>query len=436
MRILILDHSTQSQAFCAKRIEAFSQSDIETLDLQVDTVSPQDLMNYIDEVDVLVVGSEIGENSIPLIRQAQNAVPWLHVIMFVSDDAYGGQAFKAAHSAGVRKVFPDSASPLDLLQELVAIHAEFKREGRTKEGKVIVVTHAKGGVGATSLVAALAEVCSRFNRRTLAWDLDVETRDLCRALTVSGPEAQIVNCWVNGQYDLTRQSLQEALVPISTDVSVLMPPDQFIESMDLICHTDGAEIVRRIVELARPLFDAIIIDTAGRMSPAIGSLLSIADEILIVLDDTLLGLTAVDIYLTNLKNIIGSSDQIKFLINPYTGAPLTVDQIAADLEPVHKLGPGPWQLPIMPNDPKGAMWAGSGYTLYSMGLKTTSIILEEIAAKLGLVNLPPGHGQMGVGKASSDLSSGWVSRVFKRKSVMASDEITPEAKDDLSGINN
>src|SRR5690349_12698289 len=150
MKLLIVDSTTESQAFCAKRIESFNQSDMEMLDLKVKLVSEREYVERVGEADVLVLGSGLGERATGLARQAMSMVPWLHIIMFVSDEAYGGGAFRAAHSVGVRKVFPDSASPLDFLQELVAIHAEFRREGRTREGRVIAITHAKGGVGATS----------------------------------------------------------------------------------------------------------------------------------------------------------------------------------------------------------------------------------------------------------------------------------------------
>ncbi len=418
MKILIVDNTMESQAFCAKRIDAFSQNDIEMLDLVVETTTLNEYMEFIDDVDVIILGSGLEQDGIMAARQTLAAIPWIHIVMFVTDEAYGGGAFRAAHSAGVRKVFPDSASPLDLLQELVAIHSEFKREGRTKEGKLIVTVQAKGGVGSTSIIASLAEVCSHFNKRTMLWDLDVETKDLCRALTVSGQESQIVSSWINGEYELSKQSLQEALIPISTDVSVLMPPDQFAESLDLVCHTDGMAIATRIAELSKPLFDVILVDTAGSIGPAVGGLLQMADIILVIIDDTVLGLTAVEFYLNNLKNLIGNTDRIKFLINPYTGAPVSVSEIAEQLEPSHNLGTDSWTLPIMPNDPKGAMWAGSGYTLYSMGLKNTAQILEEIAAGLGLITLPPGHfGEYDDGGAGNR-NDGWFAKVFGKKKTI------------------
>ena len=425
MKLLIVDSSTESQAFCAKRIEAFNQSDVEMLDLKVKLVSDRDFAERVSEADVLVLGSGLGDKATAIARQAMTIVPWLHIVMFVTDESYGGGAFRAAHSVGVRKVFPDSASPLDFLQELVAIHAEFRRDGRTREGRVIVVTHAKGGVGATSIAAALAEVASVYHRRTMLWDLDVETRDLSRSLTVNGAEAKVVSSWVNGTREISRESLKDALIPISSDVSVLMPPDRMAESMDLVCHTDGLNIVQRIIELSRVMFDAVIVDTGGRMGPATGGLLRVADVVLVVIDDTILGLTAVDLYLTFVKTLVGGTDRIVFLVNPYSGALLGVPQIAAELEPAHHLGEAPWRLPPVPNDPKGALWPGSGRTLYSMGQKGTRVVLEKIAREIGLIEVGATASQgflapnasNAPGPGAPDQSGGWLKKVFGRKAL-------------------
>jgi len=429
MKLLIIDANVEAQSFCAKRIEAFNRSDMEMLDLKVKLVSEKEYTERVPEADVVVVGSGVGERAIGIARQVHTLASWVQIIMFVSDSAYGGGAFRAAYSAGVRKLFPDSASPLDFLQELVAIHAEFRKEGRTQEGRVVVVTHAKGGVGATSITAALAEVCSVYNRRTMLWDLDVETRDLSRSLTVNGAEAKVVSAWVNGSRDISRESLRDALIPISSDVSVLMPPDRFAESMDLVCHADGLGIVQRVVDLSRVLFDVVLVDTGGRMGPATGALIRSADVVLIVIDDTILGLTAVDLYLSFIKTLVGGSDRICFLVNPYSGALMGVQQIAAELEPAHHLGEMPWRLPPIPNDAKAALWPGSGRTLYSMGQKTTRQVLERVAREIGLLGSQgTGSNQAarmsGPGANGSEMyppgpggatGGGWFQRLFGRK---------------------
>lgn len=417
MKLLILDVNTEAQALCAKRVEAFSQADIEMLDLKVQLVSEKDHSQKLDQADVLVLGSGLGEKATAIARKAMGQVPWIHIIMFVSEEAYSGGAFRSAYASGVRKVFRDDASPLDFLQELVAIHAEFRKEGRTREGKVYLVTHAKGGVGATSIAAALAEVCSVHHRRTMLWDLDVETRDLSRSLTVNGAEAKVVSAWVNGQRELTRQSLTDALIPISSDVSVLMPPDRMAESMDLVCHTDGMNIVTRVTELARILFDVIIIDTGGRMGPSTGALMRNADSVLLVIDDTILGLTAVDLYLGFIRTLVGGSERLQFLVNPYSGGLLGVEQIAAELEPAHQLGEQSWRLPPVPNDPKAAFWPGSGRTLYSMGQRNTRETLERIARELGMIDMAGADYSAAPDYSSAQVEdgNGWLKRMFGKR---------------------
>ncbi|MEY4669251.1 MAG: hypothetical protein RL518_1950 [Pseudomonadota bacterium] len=416
MKLLIVDKTTEAQARCAKRIESFSRGDLEMLDLKVKLVSDKDFAERVADADVVVIGSGMGESGLALAHQANALSPRPQLIMFVSDDAYGGGAFRLAHSAGVRKVFPEGGSPLDFLQELVAINTEFRREGRTHEGKVVVVAHAKGGVGATSVAAALADVCGQYGRRTLLWDLDVETRDLSRALKVSGDEARVISAWVSGEQEVNRDTLRTALIPISNDVAVLTTPDRLAESMDLVCHTESMAIAQRIAEVARADNDVVIVDTAGRLGPATGALIRNADTVLVVIDDSVLGVTAVDLFLSFVKSVVGSPERICFLVNPASGALSSVEQIAGELEPAHRLGERPWRLAPLSRDPKGALWPGSGKTLFSMGGKAIRQNFEVVAKELGLLGaLEPEEIAGDPGISADESGPKWFQRIFARK---------------------
>ncbi len=420
MKLLIVDKTTEAQALCAKRIESFSRGDLEMLDLKVKLVSAKDFADRVADVDVIVIGSGLGDGAIAIARQASSLAPWAQLIMFVSDSAYGGGAFRMAQSAGVRKVFPDGASPLDFLQELVAINSDLRKEGRTHEGKIVVVVHAKGGVGATSITAAIADVCSEYGRRTMLWDLDVETRDLSRGLNAYGPEEKVVSSWITGGQEIDRDTLRNALIPIGKDVGLLTTPDRFAEAMDLVCHTDGMAIAQRIAEVSRADNDVVLIDTAGRFGPAIGSLIRIADIVLVVIDDTVLGLTALDRFLSFVKAVVGNSERITFVVNPSSGALMSVQEMAAELEPTHRLGAAPWRLPAIPNDPKAALWPGRGKTLYSLGNKQLRQVLEQVTRDLGLLGDVALGASGGGGDDDSDRAQGasaprWFQRIFSRK---------------------
>lgn len=417
MKLLIVDKTTEAQARCAKRIESFSRGDLEMLDLKVKLVSDKDFAERAADADVVVIGSGMGEAGIALAHQANAIDPRPQLIMFVSDQDYGGGAFRLAHSAGVRKVFPEGGSPLDFLQELVAINAEFRKEGRTHEGKVVVVAHAKGGVGATSVAAALADVCGQYGRRTLVWDLDVETRDLSRSLKVSGDEARVISSWINGEQEINRDTLRTAVIPISNEVAVLTTPDRLAESMDLVCHTESMLIASRIAEVARADNDVVIVDTAGRLGPATGALIRNADVVLVVVDDSVLGVTAVDLFLSFVKSVVGSPERICFLVNPFSGALTSVQQIADELEPTHQLGARPWRLEPLPHDAKAALWPGSGKTLYSMGGKPLRQRFEQIAKELNL--LGSAEGAEAPPESEPEVQEGgvprWFQKIFARK---------------------
>ncbi|HMO17038.1 MAG TPA: AAA family ATPase [Oligoflexia bacterium] len=389
MKALIVENSAEGQARCARRIQAFSQSDVEMLDLRIKLVSEKEVLSHLQDAEIIILGSGLGEVGPQIARTAIASYPWLHIVMYVTDQAYSGGAFRIAHSAGVRKVLTDDSSPLDLLQELVSIHSEFRKQGKVKEAKVIVVAHAKGGTGATTITAALGQVCDVYRKQAFLWDLDVETRDLSRSLAVGGSAAQVVTGWVNESIDITRDTVNEALTPVSDYVSVLMPPDSMAEAMDMVCHTDGMNICHRVVELARVMNDIVIIDTAGRIGPACGALMRAADEVLIVIDDTLLGLTALDLYLTYVKALVTSPDKISFLVNGYSGQLLVLPEIESTLEG-HQLGSRPWRLPPLSTDEKGSQWPGSGGTFYSKGSKSTRAQLEAIAEGLNIIDRSSG----------------------------------------------
>jgi cellulose biosynthesis protein BcsQ len=176
------------------------------------------------------------------------------------------------------------------------------------------------------------------------------------------------------------------------------------------------EIAQRIVELAKVLFDVIIVDTAGRMGPAVGGLLRSADVVLIVTDESELALTATDLLLSSLQSLIGGAEKVRFLIRASSDRPVNFKQIASELDSIDELSEGAWSLPAIPFDSSVSEWPGSGNTLYSSGNEDLTQIFKEISNKLGLVEdrRARGAGQEGDddGPAISEQRKGWFQRLF------------------------
>jgi hypothetical protein len=120
---------------------------------------------------------------------------------------------------------------------------------------------------------------------------------------------------------------------------------------------------------------------------------------------------------------VGNPDRITFVVNPASGALMSVQEMAAELEPAHKLGSAPWRLPAIPRDLKASLWPGRGKTLYSMGNKQIRQVLEQISRELGLLgdvstgSIDNAGGALDEsGEKTSMSAPRWFQRIFSKKS--------------------
>lgn len=389
MRVLIIDSSAEQQAETVKIFESIPASDAEILDLRFKLANENDFEERLDDDDLVILGPGLGERALNIARRIHHTHPWVQIIMLCHEQAYQQGLFRSAPFVGVRKVFSITCNPLDFLQELLAIHAEFKKKGRAREGKIFTVTQAKGGVGVTTVVAALGEVAAFSSKRVLLWDMDIESRDLSTALGVIGnqDESRAFSLLINGTKEISRDSFNETLVAISENVFTLSPPDTLAESVDLVCHTDGIALMQRFLEICRIMFDYVFIDTCGRIGPSTGTAIRLSDTCIIVIDETRFGLSAVDLYLNYILNLLGDSERIKFILNALSGSPEVLNVIAEELNLAHNFSENCWVCPPIPVDKKGSTWPGSGQTLYSRSSKKTREILEAVGHHLGVYQL-------------------------------------------------
>jgi Flp pilus assembly CpaE family ATPase len=273
---------------------------------------------------------------------------------------------------------------LDIVQELMSINEQVRSRKNARASRVIAVMQAKGGVGTTSTCAALAEVCAQNGQRSMLWDLDIETRDLCRALMVEGEQPAIVREFIQGEREVSRESLRQALMPVSDHISVLPPPDHMGACIDYVGRVDGLETIQSIIDLSRITHENVIIDLGGRIGPAAAAIMRSADAVVIMLDDSLLGLSAARFLLPTLRSVVKNPESIYFLCS---GISVPQSELARQIEQEIDCGSQAWSLPAIPFDAAAARWAGSGTTMYSTAKRQTQRVFEEIATGLGLLNL-------------------------------------------------
>lgn len=385
MRVLVVEKTSAAQAATARKLESLDRIDRDVLDLSIGLADDSVVLERLDVCDVLLLGASLGVESVALVEGAKRIAPEIEILVMLPRDLYLGGGFRAVLARGARKVLSDDASSLELVQELMSIHESFRARGRVRQGRVIAVVQAKGGVGATSTCAALAEVCSTHGRRTLLWDLDIETRDLCRAAVTQGDQACIVREMFSGERELSRENLRQAAIPVTEFASVLPPPDDIAASLDFVGHIEAIDIAQAVVALARYSYDTVIIDVGSRFSPAAGAIMQAADSVVVMVDDSILGLSAAKFFAPILQSVVGRPGSILFLCS---GISIPKDELARHVQEHDAFNESSWSLPVIPFDPAASQWPGSGQTLYSLGKRQTQRAFEELANALKLIDKP------------------------------------------------
>ncbi|MCB0320959.1 MAG: hypothetical protein KDD60_08535, partial [Bdellovibrionales bacterium] len=353
---------------------------LEPTEFKISLSHPNTYIDKVSDADLLILGSDLAELSSRVATEFRDEYPDVPIFLFVDPTAYSAGSFQIAYQLGVRKVLSDSASTLDLLQEIVAIQSELCRSGKIRQTEFIVVRGVSGGVGASSLVAALGEVCSDHRRRVLLWDMDVETRDLTRALRVEVGFSEEIDHWLSRPEILQRDSFIDGLAPLTEYAQLLVPPASRKQSLQLLWEPEGLCLLEKIIGYSRFQYDTVIIDIGTATGNNVNHILRSASKVLLVLGDTPFSIAAADEYLHFYGDILGSSKKVYFL--PTSDA-LSISTLRKELDPVHRYGQLAWALPPLLYDIDAQDWPGKLKTLYSLGSHETQVCLEKIARGIG-----------------------------------------------------
>ncbi len=228
----------------------------------VETTTPQDfealetLAKAHPEIDYLLVGNELGPEF--LLR---------------------------AMRVGVREVLPTPTTPDAVL---AALRRQLRKRAPVASGavaslaEVLAVVSCKGGSGATFIAANLSHLLAAGGRRRVALiDMNLQFGDAALFVSSEIPVSSVADVARNINRldaDLLRSSMSE----VAPGLWMLAAPDDPAQAADVL-----PEHVRQIIQLAREMFDFVIIDTGRSLSAVTLQALDLADRVYAVLQLTL-----------------------------------------------------------------------------------------------------------------------------------------------------
>ncbi|MER5869399.1 AAA family ATPase [Streptomyces sp. NPDC002044] len=238
----------------------------------------------IDELpEVVLVHERIGPApALELIREVALRFPAVGVVL-VSSDA-GPGLFSAAMDSGARGLIglPLSYEELAARVQAAAQWSVGVRRhlGRSPEtltgpgGRVVTVTGAKGGVGATFTAVQFALAAAASGRRTALVDLDLQAGDVGSYLDVQFRRS-IAD--LAGIQDISPRVLQDAVYDDRTGLALLLAPADGERGEEV---DDRA--ARHVIAALRGRYELVVIDCGTQMTGANAAAVEMADIAVLV----------------------------------------------------------------------------------------------------------------------------------------------------------
>jgi cellulose biosynthesis protein BcsQ len=386
----------------------------------------------------LIIGPGLLRGPKDEIAHITKAVPHTPLIAVSDENALPLSSIEYLARLGVEEVLPRAVSAADFLRRLVMLSS---RVSKRQKGSLIVVEGAKGGVGATTVAAGLAESYIEAGFRTLLIDLDCYTQALSRFLHVRPFVNETLQAILEGARPLAQDFIEQCCVPVWSDISELrcMTPTHR-SVLEGVISPQRARILVNLLEALDGLFDCIVID-AGSIRGALGTIIRrAADSLILVTENDPASVFAASMVVQTAREELAADAKLLMLENRRCRVTSGIDSrlLRSEFKRLSGVEPEQWISGYLPFHKGVARWPGSGSTPFSIGGRSIQSVLNGIrCVALGGLSQPDQDSRFTLRRLieslvvgyGSGLESvrGWVRRSAPESQRPATQELKHEA---------
>lgn len=244
---------------------------------------------------VIVETNELQDEELGAIRSMVEAAGEGSLFIALTDSNLPFARARLLKNVGVDEILPLPVAEDELADILSgsagkSSGAPDRGSGDSRQGSVIVVTRARGGIGATTIATNLAYLLQdrrgmlrkKARRRVAIVDLDLQFGDVGIFLDVEDGGAMMEIA--KGLHVPDRNFIRGALIESKCGVSVLPAPSQPIP----VDALDSGKVAG-ILDALRAEYDYVVVDMPQALVPWIAPVLARADKILMATDTTVPG---------------------------------------------------------------------------------------------------------------------------------------------------
>lgn len=391
MFVVIFDIDPASRAGLTGRVQlASKQAEVSRADV---IVADHQSISSINPADVLCcfIGSGCYSELEDAIERVRSCFPKIPIAMVLENEVYAAEAVSIRRSFGV-KVMPLG----DLAQIagfLIDSESQSLKEKGTQGTGIFAIAQLKGGVGATSVTAALAACWARHGLTVAAIDLDDVNPQLTEWARVGSTQRSALAQFLKrGEVPASR--LNEIVSPVEGydgRLVVVGQPEQYRDGFHYKADVlEGApsssHFLPSLVRVLRSEFDVVVIDLGRSWGVSTFSVFPICQQVLLVTDDD--GMSVRRTLDGFQRLLLESDDPDEFnlthwsvLLNAHSGKLISPKDLAAEIQDMELL-PSDSTLYTIPFTEKGRQWGAPGQSLFELADEETRLTITRIAHSL------------------------------------------------------
>lgn len=392
MDIVVLDNSPESRASLSARVhEALRQAELQHLGVaELDSIAAES--HDWSRAACCVIGPGAFSNIDDILGTLRLTFPSGKVAVVVDVDVYARQALLLRKRLNVPILSIADVTQLatffiecDSISAAVAVGP--------KNTGVVGVCHLKGGVGATTLTAALGSCWARHGLSVCAIDLD-DVNPQLTAWGRVGISHRTVTAELLRQGEVPANRINELVFPVEGyegRLVVVGQPEAYNEGFHFKANVlDGSpsssEFMNSLIGNLTAEFDAVIIDMSRSWGVATFSTLPLCQNLLLVTDDDGMSVRRTLDCLQRLTKESDDPDEFDFsrwslVLNGFTGRLISPKEIALEIQEM-ELFPSDASLFTVPFSDTGRQWGAPGQSFYDTADTKTREVIRKMAATI------------------------------------------------------
>lgn len=376
--IVTLERDFENRVLLEDKIESIISGSIFPITLKEQISVKSSSLNelgFVNEIDILFIGKSYEGISNAELHDLVNLYP--NTLVLASVENITPKILDKYYGCGVADVFSGCPSSEKLLSYCYKAINLVKKS--SNQGRLVLVDSGKGGVGVTSSSVMFSQaIASRVDGRVCLVDLDIDSADLTRFLTVKPAFNDELESILTSDSVLNAELIEKSVSKIWDDSEVyIATPASSLEKI-IVGDKNLERRFLKYLECLNKCYEFVVIDTGSARGDFLKSLYQVSDKVVYLVSNDP---SAIHACLFKVKNILNNARRkidVVFQEVACSSVKLNSKHFRANFINLPNLEDPKWFSVVVPFSKKYSTWTGSSYGVFDLISNKIQMKLDPI----------------------------------------------------------